>query len=81
MHLPSTFHAPSMLQRKSGWSGDDVAAFARLCTEEHGADAQVAAAKDGFEAAGEALESSRGSLMRHIRERYAQEQVGLGLRV
>ncbi|KAG1664982.1 hypothetical protein FOA52_001994 [Chlamydomonas sp. UWO 241] len=64
----------ALLQRKSGWSSDDVAAFARLCTEEHGADAQVAVAKDSFEAVGEALESSRGSLMGAIRERYAQEQ-------
>eukprot|EP00955_Chlamydomonas_euryale_P023690 249957-Chlamydomonas_euryale.AAC.3 len=41
MGQPTPRDATTCLQRKNSWLAEDVAAFAKLCTDEHSTDAQV----------------------------------------
>lgn len=64
-----------LLQRKSSWGPSDVSRFTDVYASEHANDAAVAASKQRFEEAGEAVEMAQAELMQKIRERYTQEQL------
>ncbi|KAI8463011.1 MAG: Mdm33 family-domain-containing protein [Monoraphidium minutum] len=64
-----------LLQRKSSWGPSDVARFTDVYASEHANEAEVTAAKAGYEEAGAAVEAAQADLMQKIRERYTQEQL------